>query len=455
MINILIRYLGIKTKLLEPIKIAIDDVTPPQKGVLDLFAGSSTVGQYLLNDYLVFANDYQEYSYIAAKSLIEYHSPETINALNKDIVLGKYYEQNKAELTSRFEVPLAEERKLLDNIGDIYYGEKFDKFKDFFDRSAYIGNVENIHPSFENCIEFFSANQLDQYRHDCNKFPYALFTLYYGNPYFSLHQCIEIDSIKYSIDKLFSEKIISEEEKDIYISFLLYCLNLIVISVGDHFAQPQKIKEVTADLSGPRDRINLRERKKIITKKRINVIDLFTEKLIDYKSNYISGNKGNKAFNQDYKELLNSNVLNDSNISTVYIDPPYTNAHYSRFYHIPETLVKYDYPEIEFAGRYRTDRFQSGFCIKSQASYEFSEMLRLCKSKNYNAVISYSDTAQCILSIEEITTICKKYYGDSIKIDNIDHMYRNFGQKPNRVLAKEYLITCKAEECSNEKIHGK
>lgn len=455
MINILIRYLGIKTKLLEPIKIAIENVTPSKKGVLDLFAGSCTVGQYLLNDYIVFANDYQEYSYTAAKALIEYHSPETIKSINLDIILGDYYKKNKKELLSRFASPLTKEKELLDNINDKYYGQAFDNFKMYFDHSAYVGNIENVHPSFENCLDYYSPSQLEEYRKNNSKFPYSLFTIYYANPYFSLQQCIEIDSIKYSIDKLYAEKTITGEEKAIYTSFLLYCLNLIVISVGDHFAQPQKIKEVSSDLSGPRDKINLRERKKIITKKKIDVLELFTEKLVDFKQHYVYGDIHNKAFNKDYKDLLASDMLNGLEIKTVYIDPPYTNAHYSRFYHIPETLVKYDYPEIKFAGRYRTDRFQSGFCIKSQAYDEFSEMLRLCKQKNYNAVISYSDTKQCILSIDEITSLCNKFYGRSIKIDNIDHMYRNFGQKPNRVLAKEYLITCKAEEYSNEEIHGK
>ena len=51
MVNILIRYLGIKTKLLEPIKTTIQGVTPNGATVLDLFAGSSTVGQYLMNDF--------------------------------------------------------------------------------------------------------------------------------------------------------------------------------------------------------------------------------------------------------------------------------------------------------------------------------------------------------------------------------------------------------------------
>lgn len=446
MVNILIRYLGIKTKLLEPIKIAIDNVTRRGDGVLDLFAGSSTVGQYLMDDYTIYANDYQEYSYVAAKSLIESHSADVIASIDETQVFGAYYKENKTELMNRFFTPLKTEKELLDNIDDLYYGKKFDKFTDYFNKSAYAGHTKGCHKAFKDCLQYFETDEVEKYRKQPCKFPYNLFTLYYGNPYFSLHQCIEVDSIKYSIDKLLEEEAITSEQHVIYLSFLIYCLNLIVISVGDHFAQPQKIKSVTSDLSGPRDSINLRERKKIIGKKRILVTEIYLEKLHDYKKNYKSGDKKNKAFNEDYKVLLSSAELKKCNIKTVYIDPPYTNAHYSRFYHIPETLVKYDYPEIEFLGRYRTDRYQSGFCMKSQAEEEFSTMLELCKKNNFNAIISYSDTAQCILTIAEVTFLCHKYYGQAVKIENIAHMYRNFGQKPNRVLAKEYIITCYIKE---------
>lgn len=443
MVKIMLRYLGIKTKLLEPIKIAIDNVTPTNGSVIDLFAGSSTVAQYLMNDYTVFANDYQAYSYIAAKALIEYHSADIISTLNSEIIFGKYYAKNKAELSKRFATPLALEKELLNNIGDTYYGKTFDEFTDYFDHSAYAGHTENAHEIFSDCVAYYLPSEIKSYRANSKRFPYSLFTLYYGNPYFSIHQCIEIDSIKYSIDRLLENNEINDELHSIYLSFLIYCLNLIVISVGDHFAQPQKIKPIQADLSGERDSINMRERKKIIGKKRLLVQDLYKEKLEEYKQNYISGNPANKAFNFDYKLLLANPEFKALNISTAYIDPPYTNAHYSRFYHIPETLVRYDYPEIEFFGRYRTDRYQSGFCIKSQALEEFRTLLRLCRENSLNAVISYSDTAQCILSIDDITSVCREYYPHNVIVNNIAHMYRNFGQKPNKVLAKEYIITCK------------
>lgn len=446
MINILIRYLGIKTKILAPIRKAISNVTPNGAVVLDLFAGSNTVGQYLINDYCVLSNDCQRYSYTAAKALIEYHSRETINRICKGVLYSDFYRQNYERLTSMFALPLAKEKELLDQIGDTYYGPQFDEYVDFFDHSPYYGHTENKHPSYADCLNYYSTDHIAAYQSDHSLFPYILFTAYYGNPYFSLHQCVEIDSLMYSLQIQLKNGMITAEEYNIYLSFIIYSLNLTVISVGDHFAQPQKIKPVTETLDGPRDRINLRERKKIISKKRTIIESLIDDKITDYKSSYIPGNVHNRAFCMDFKELLKSGQLAQLNLTTVYVDPPYTNAHYSRFYHIPETLVAYDYPDIEYSGRYRTDRYQSGFCIRSEAMHEFKTMIELCEKSNLNIVISYSDTAQCILAIDEIECVCKEFYKENVVIENVAHMYRNFGQKPNRVLAKEYIITCCARE---------
>jgi len=442
MVDILIRYLGIKTKLLKPIKKAVEDVTPAGGAVLDLFAGSNTVGQYLINDYCILSNDCQKYSYIAAKALIEHHSPEIINNLNPGILYSDYYRRNHACLTDLFASPLRAEETLLNRIGETYYGPEFDRFTDFFDNSPYYGHTENKHSSYDDCLEYYSEEHMEKYKADNTLFPYILFSTYYGNPYFSLHQCIEIDSLMYSLQTQLKNGVITSEEYHIYLSFIIYSLNLTVISVGDHFAQPQKIKPVTASLEGPRESINLRERKKIIGKKRTSIESLVTEKLSDYKENYVCGNVDNKAFRMDFKELLNSSEEALRKVSTVYADPPYTNAHYSRFYHIPETLAAYDYPDIEYFGRYRTDRYQSGFCIRSAAMQEFKTMIELCKGRNLNIVISYSDTSQCILTIEEIKRLCALYYRENVTIQNVAHMYRNFGQKPNRILAREYIITC-------------
>jgi adenine-specific DNA-methyltransferase len=57
-----------------------------------------------------------------------------------------------------------------------------------------------------------------------------------------------------------------------------------------------------------------------------------------------------------------------------YADPPYSKEHYSRFYHVLETLERYDYPEAIGAGRYRPDRFHSDFAVGSRVG-EASEKL--------------------------------------------------------------------------------
>jgi adenine-specific DNA methylase len=444
MISILIRYLGIKTKLLVPIKETVKAVTPENGTVLDLFAGSNTVGQFLSDDFTILTNDCQHYSYVAAKALIERHSKKILNSLSEDEIYNKYYYANLKMLENIFKAPLEYEANSLDQIGEKYYGKVFDRYVDFFNNSPYCENTENFHSSYKDCLYIYSKENIELYKKDHTKFPYILFSTYYNNPYFSLHQCIEIDSLMYSLHMLLSTKIISAEKYNIYLSFLLYTLNLTVISVGDHFAQPQSIKPVSKNLDSPRDTVNLRERKKIINKKRLTIRSLLNNIMSEYIEKYVSGNARNKAFCMDYSDILKSNIIQKYNVSTVYIDPPYTNAHYSRFYHIPETLVLYDYPDIQYFGRYRTDRYQSDFCIRTEALQAFDNMLRLCKSSNLNAVISYSNTSQCILHISEIENVCKKYYGMNVRTKNIDHMYRNFGQKPNRVLAKEFIITCEA-----------
>ena len=59
----------------------------------------------------------------------------------------------------------------------------------------------------------------------------------------------------------------------------------------------------------------------------------------------------NKTYNLDYKKLLKLKELKD--VETFYLDSPYSGEQYSRFYHILETLVKYDNPEVLFKAKYR------------------------------------------------------------------------------------------------------
>lgn len=437
MIHVLLRYIGIKTKLLDIIKEQIKLITPSNGYVLDMFAGSTIVGQSLMDEYNVYSNDIQKYSFVVGKALIEIDKNFDYNKLNyKKIEESKDFIDNSNYLKKLFKIPLSYEKKLFEKLLNNPSYKVLLEFKNYYDNSPYSGhfNKDKVPSCFIGMEEIYNG---EFYKHSSLKEGYYnLFTLNYACPYFSLSQSIYVDSFRYAIDKMLEKCMITETEYYVYLNYLIYYLGNIVTSVGDHFAQPQQLK-----LSNEK-RLQ-KEVKKIILKKTLDRDSLLSDLELEFRALSFNGHD-NKMFCEDYKNLFDEKYKPFMDkVDTIYIDPPYTNAHYSRFYHILETVVNYDYPEIHFFGRYRNDRYQSPFCIRSEAISAFNNMIFLCKSHNKNLVISYSDTDQCILSKEEINEICKKYYRD-VKVNQIDYLYRNFGQKPNKVEGNELLIVCKA-----------
>lgn len=68
-----------------------------------------------------------------------------------------------------------------------------------------------------------------------------MFSLYYSNSYFSVEQCIEIDSLRKAIDDLSDEKLQSSDDKKVLLVCLLHAVSECVSSVGKNFAQPIKV----------------------------------------------------------------------------------------------------------------------------------------------------------------------------------------------------------------------
>lgn len=58
---------------------------------------------------------------------------------------------------------------------------------------------------------------------------------------------------------------------------------------------------------------------------------------------------GNRAFQADALSLLRDRERL-ADVRLVYADPPYTSDQYSRYYHIYETLILYDYPAARGRG---------------------------------------------------------------------------------------------------------
>ncbi|MEK5756803.1 restriction endonuclease, partial [Acinetobacter variabilis] len=91
-----------------------------------------------------------------------------------------------------------------------------------------------------------------------------------------------------------------------------------------------------------------------------------------------------------------------------------------------ETLVLYDYPEIQkknnviVKGRYREDRHQSPFCIKTKVEDAFLDLFKGVEQSNSQLALSYSNTG--MISLETMMEIASSLWNsERIEILTTDH----------------------------------
>lgn len=147
-----------------------------------------------------------------------------------------------------------------------------------------------------------------------------------------------------------------------------------------------------------------------------------------------------KVINLDHKTttLNYTECLRRIKGGTVYADPPYGFVHYSRFYHALETLCLYDYPDLQIKGgsmvkgRYRENRHQSPFCIKSQVEGAFFDLFSGVKLADANLALSYSNTA--MITLERLLDISKRVLKSNYEIwvEDTDHHHMTMGRLNDR-----------------------
>lgn len=333
-----IRYMGIKTNLLDYIIPELIKITPSGGTILDVMAGSNAVSYALKEYFTVFTNDIQTYSYAISDAIIV-NQQETISSdTAKDELLNNYLANNS------------------------------NKFYHFFEDT-------------------------------------------YSFTYFSDKQCCDIDSIRYAIDQLNND-----HRKNLYLFALMGAMCKVQSTPG-HFAQFMPSTH-----------------SRIIPLQKMNLFDVFLEKCDLYTNLFFTKNQ-NKAFNMDFHDLLQCKEI--TSVNTIYLDSPYTQEQYSRFYHVLETVVKYDYPEVNFKAKYRNDRFQSEFCYKGRVENEFNYIFEYCHSTSTNLLVSYSNKG--LVSVDRLQELASKYF-KIVNLQTIDYKHSTQGKGSNKL--KEILLTC-------------
>ena len=77
----------------------------------------------------------------------------------------------------------------------------------------------------------------------------------------------------------------------------------------------------------------------------------------------------------------------------VFLDPPYSGVHYSRFYHVLETIARGEAGDVFGVGRYpaRELRPRSRYCVRSESAIALNDLLETIAGRRARAIMTFPD----------------------------------------------------------------
>lgn len=394
-------YMGTKRKLVGFIVEAMYPHCNIESVYLDLMCGSGAVSNALAQMGEVYASDAQEFCGLLAKIQGAGYNQNRASKIIKEIF--EHYKENLVLLEKKFSKELQEE----DDIFHMNIGEKEKMF------NRYVSFIESykLYSSTSICPDSV-VEEIDIRKRENSKRPYCLFTYYYANVFFGVAQCIQLDSIRYAIDQLDDK-----EDREWALGVLIVVTSAVATTFGGHFAQPKRL-----DLAGVENFVVQRSKSAWLEfSKRMLTIASESERYM-YAINVVKGpwEDALSYFKHDTKNLV------------VYLDAPYKREEYSRYYHVLETMAKYDYPESENKGRMRSkkkgERFSTEFFSKTEEKVEgvFEKVIGSILNMGASCVWSYSDNG--IVSLKRIIAKITEKYDCEVFLYSIPHKHLVHGK---------------------------
>lgn len=431
-----IHYLGSKLRALPALDAAISSVAPSGEPICDLFAGSGTVSAWLAQSRPVTAVDIQEYSRVICDALL---NPAHISV---------------ARVTAELSAKLKESARC----GETFAAAPLIKFEAQALAQASQGELRPLASLLEagSLTTFREAGEAGDLAKAFAESRLRLAALespsvasmalrHFGGVYFSYHQAAELDVI---LDYAHAA---ASTLRSTLIAAALSTASELVNTVGKHFAQPLRPRNKDGTIKRSLYAQASRDRGK-------SALEVFEAKL----SRYVALNDRpyeNRALRSDYRQFLQSS---DFDCRVVYADPPYTRDHYSRFYHVLETLALRDDPQISTntahgktvlsRGVYRQDRHQSPFCIRSEAPAAFDELFARVAKRGVPLVLSYSPYASeknahpRVMTMEAVTKLARGHFRsvDVASVGTFFHSRLNRSDLNKEVSYEaEFLLTCR------------
>ncbi|ATG97783.1 DNA adenine methylase [Mesoplasma lactucae] len=171
-------------------------------------------------------------------------------------------------------------------------------FEGFWGKGNY--NLEKL-KKYEEKFNIINSNDLEE----------NYFSKNFGNKYFEYNDSKKIGYIRQLIENEYNSKKINLRERSILIASLLYSADKVSNTVGHYEAYLKK------------------NSKKLKSRFQFNLI------------NAEINNKKFEIYQEDSNELIRK-----IKCDILFVDPPYNSRQYSRFYHVLETLTKWDFPDL-------------------------------------------------------------------------------------------------------------
>lgn len=403
-----IHYLGSKLRILDPIRRAIQALEPNGLPVCDLFSGSGTVAAGLGTDRDVVAVDIQEYARVLCSALL---SPADINPDCLVAEARRAKDESMRDGLAWAATPLIQHE--ITCFKKAQTGE-LEPLCELIEAGSVITyqtrrRNDSLGDSLERAIKA-SISRLTRIGLESSQRSMAF--RHFGAIYFSYKQAVEIDLL---LDVVENQ---NSAIKDTVLAALLSTTSEIVNTVGKQFAQPLRPRDSNGKAKRTLFKLASRDRFK-------DTFDIF-HKLSEKYGELPRTGRSHRAVRDDYGNFLDNYR---SQIGVIYADPPYTRDHYSRFYHVLESLCLRDDPPISTnkvngsvhlsRGIYRQDRYQSPFCIRSQAPAAFERLFASAARRGLPLVLSYSpyaaekDAHPRVMTIDLIADLAKKYFSST------------------------------------------
>ncbi|MEX2244426.1 MAG: hypothetical protein WD716_11340 [Fimbriimonadaceae bacterium] len=409
------QYMGSKRSLMPFIIESLSPSMSSDSVVLDVMCGSGAASAAFARQWRTYASDAQ--AFCCTLAVIQGSGFRRVVASELLAQIEEGYRYHVSLLTDRIRKMIEAEDAVLHLDALTQGASELERFNVDF---------SNFMKDSELSVLESSSNR-EKYRTKPRSVPYCLFLNYFAGIFFGVRQAIEVDSLRYAIDIIEDPRL-----RELAMGALIASVSSVATSYASHFAQPIRVTD--------------RNSTTIIEKRTRSVFHEFSVRLASLAAESESASAHPvTTLDGPWEKALNCfSELEASSDRYVYLDAPYTREEYARYYHVLETLVRYDYPSFSGKGRVPSrdsgERFRSPFFTRSKPRLNnyFIDLIETILTSGATCAWSYTLSG----SADVCAVICgleKRISALSTEVYRTEHKHQ--GQSGHESKAVTELLT--------------